>query len=83
VSYINGILRNDWGFCHTVLENLRKSQEAVGRYDLPPEVADNVRTRLMGIAEQIESAPKSTRWKLRARVGTRSKWYEDVDDVHR
>lgn len=83
MSYISGMLRNDWGFCHTALENLRKTQEAVGRYDLPPEVAENVRTRITAIGDQIESAPKSTRWKLRARVGTRSKWYEDVDDVHR
>ncbi|HYM95716.1 MAG TPA: hypothetical protein VET26_00310 [Candidatus Sulfotelmatobacter sp.] len=83
MPYILELLRNDWGFNYTVLDNLKKTQEALGRYDLPAELADQVRTRIAAIAEQIEAAPKSTRWKLRARVGTRSKWYEDVDEVHR
>jgi hypothetical protein len=83
MRYIVDIMRNDWGFTHTVLDNLKKTHEAVGRYDLPEEIAGQVRTTITAMAEQIESAPKTTRWKLRARVGTRSKWYEDVDDVHR
>jgi hypothetical protein len=83
LPYILEILRNDWGFTYTAVENLKKTQEALGRYQLPAEVAENVRTRIAAITGQIEAAPKSTRWKLRARVGTRSKWYEDVDEVHR
>ncbi len=82
-SHILDILRNDWGFTYTVLDNLKKCQEALARYDLPPEVAEQVRTRITPMGEQIASAPKTTRWKLRARVGTRTKWYEDVDEVNR
>jgi hypothetical protein len=83
MRYLLDVLRNDWGFTYTVLDNLKKCQDALGRYPVPPEVAEHVRTRINAMAEQIVSAPKSTRWKLRARVGTRSKWYEDVDDVNR
>jgi len=28
---------------------------------------------------RIEEEPKSTGWKMRARVGTKKKWYTDVD----
>jgi hypothetical protein len=83
MSYVIDTLRNDWGFTYTVLENLRKTGEALGRHQVPPEIAERVRTQIANITEQINAAPKSTRWKLRARVGTRSKWYEDVDEVHR
>jgi hypothetical protein len=31
----------------------------------------------------IEAAPKSMRWKLRARVGPRARWYEDVREIDR
>jgi len=31
----------------------------------------------------IEKKPKTLAWKLRAKVGTKSKWYKDVEDVNR
>ena len=40
-------------------------------------------SRLGQLDEAIEQAPKTQRWKLRARVGSRVKWYEDVEDVNR
>jgi hypothetical protein len=83
VTYVLEVLRNDWGFTYTVLNNLKKCQDALSRYEVPPEDAEQVRAKLDTITREIASAPKSTRWKLRARVGTRSKWYEDVDDVNR
>jgi len=38
---------------------------------------------MRALREKVDSAKKSTRWKLRARVGTRARWYEEVDDVDR
>jgi len=28
----------------------------------------------------IEKEPKSFKWKMRARIGTKKKWYEDVEE---
>jgi hypothetical protein len=42
-----------------------------------------VRARLGKLDDAIEQAPKTQRWKLRARVGSRVKWYEDVEEVSR
>jgi hypothetical protein len=83
MTYLLDVLRNDWGFTYTVLDNLKKCEDALARLEVPPEVAERVGTRITTVAGQIVSAPKSTRWKLRARLGTRTKWYEDVDDVNR
>jgi hypothetical protein len=68
-------LAGDWGFFHTVERNL-------------PRVVDWARDRLGGaqagavaagagrLAAAMEAAPKSMRWKMRARVGEKVTWYE-------
>ncbi|MEX2135611.1 MAG: hypothetical protein WEB29_01445 [Chloroflexota bacterium] len=84
LAYIAGIMAADWGFFHTTLANLAKLGEAVERYSaLSGEVAATVRARARELAEAIEAAPKTTRWRLRARIGTRVPWYEDVEEVDR
>ncbi len=37
--------------------------------------------RMAGIAAAVESEPKSVKWKARARVGERVRWYEEPDEV--
>jgi len=84
VDHVTGIMRKDWGFCRTTQLNLDKIAAALDRYPvLPPEVTSAVRQRTGILADAIESAPKSQKWKLRARVGDRVRWYEQVEDVTR
>ncbi len=35
---------------------------------------------LQGLLQRIEDAPKSKRWKRRAKVGTRKRWYQEVSE---
>ena len=82
LTYIAGIMAADWGFHHTTLANLTKLNDALERYPaLPPDVADTVRARARELAAAIEAVPKTARWRLRARIGTRVPWYEDVEEV--
>jgi hypothetical protein len=84
VERITGTLRNDWGFYYTASENLKKVEDSLDGYsNLPSNIRDTVRIRLHNLAGQIESTPKTMKWKMRARVGTRAKWYEDVEEVKR
>jgi hypothetical protein len=84
VDHVAGIMRKDWGFCHTTQLNLDKIAAALDRYPvLAPEVTGAVRQRVVTLADAIEAAPKSQKWKLRARVGDRVRWYEQVEDVTR
>jgi hypothetical protein len=38
-------------------------------------------TQLAALRATIDAAPKSTRWKLRARVGDRMPWYVEPEEM--
>jgi hypothetical protein len=74
------LLSDDWGFHHTATRNLQRIKEFAATAPLEPEIRDTVERRLDRFATSLEESPKTRRWKLRARVGTRKKWYQDVDE---
>jgi hypothetical protein len=79
---VTKVLGSDWGFTYGARLNLAKLADALETMiALEPRVADRVRARVRGLEAAIEAAPKTTMWRLRARVGTRTSWYEHVDDV--
>jgi hypothetical protein len=83
-GYVAGVMRKDWGFYYTTRANLQQIAGSLdGRTALPADVAGTVRGRVGHLDDAIERAPKTQRWKLRARVGSRVKWYEDVEEVTR
>lgn len=75
------VLAGDWGWWRTVTENLDKvtawSQGAAEFEQGAAPVAD----RVEGLRRQIEAAPKGLRWKARAKVGERARWYELPEEV--
>jgi hypothetical protein len=40
-----------------------------------------VTARLARVLETIESAPKSAKWTLRSKIGTKRIWYTEVGEV--
>ena len=82
-SYIAGILANQWGFYYTVSENLTKLREFTTKYPLADQDKQSVNDRVSKLQEVIEKQPKTLQWKLRARVGTSTKWYNVVEEVQR
>jgi hypothetical protein len=77
------LLGSDWGWWRTVTANLRKLPAlAADRPELHPPMPpyDPVLAcqRLLALAE---SAPKSMKWRLRANVGDRVRWYELPEEV--
>jgi len=83
-KYIAELLSKDWGFHYTVTKNLNALKESLGRYDvLAPEDRSDVQSKIETILGHIEKEPKTTRWKTRARIGTRLKWYREVEEVDR
>jgi hypothetical protein len=87
LARLTAITSNDWGWWRTVTENLTKLSEYLvtdvqpgdldfgraGRFDPAVQIAQ--------LRAAIDEAPKSTRWKLRARVGDRMPWYELPEEV--
>ncbi len=83
-SYVVELLSKDWGFYYTVSLNL----DRVRRYmHSIPELDDDRRAlvgeRIDQLWGKVEAAPKSLKWKLRARVGPARKWYQEVGEGYR
>lgn len=77
-------MRRDWGFYTTASRNLELLSELLDSFELVPEsVRSVVNERIETLVREMAGAPKSLGWRLRARVGTRLQWYEDVDEVRR
>lgn len=84
VKRIVELLSDDWGFYHTVQTNLRRVAEYVEKRPAwPGEVKKAVGTKVEALLGRMEAEPKSFRWKMRAKVGTSKKWYNDVEEVER
>jgi hypothetical protein len=75
-GYVAGLLARDWGFHRTATANLAALRDGPAGNG----AAEAVRTRVDALLAAIEAAPKSVRWRARARVGERMQWWQDVDD---
>lgn len=83
------ITTNDWGWWRTVTGNLDKLarylETELGDEDLDVAGGRPVRFDPVGqvaaLREAIDAAPKSTRWRLRARVGDRVPWYNEPEEL--
>lgn len=84
VGVIVGILSGDWGFWRTFTGNLKLLDDKLAAYTgLQEEDRSVVHGRIHELLERIEAAPKSLRWKARAQVGERVKWYKEVEELER
>ena len=82
VNYIAKLLADDWGFYYTVTTNLKKTRDYASSLTLlSPEDQKMVESRIDALLDKIEREGKSMKWKMRARAGTRVKWYDDAEDV--
>ena len=74
-------LLSDWGFYYTATTNLKKIVDFLPTCNaLTENDRKIIRDRVNGILHYLDEQPKSLGWKLRARVGTKKKWYNDVED---
>jgi hypothetical protein len=78
-EYIAKLLAGDWGFYYTVTTNLERLHGHVADYAAVGEGGSRlVDGRIRELEEAIEEEPKTRKWKLRARIGPRAKWYQEV-----
>jgi len=78
---IGASLLKDWGFYYTATGNLKKIGESLQRYKvLAPEDRQAVRDRIDELLDYLEKEPKGMKWKTRALVGSKVKWYNEVDE---
>lgn len=72
-DYLAAACAGDWGLWRTATMVAGRARDAAQTLGEPGGRAE---ARLRRLLEAVEAAPKSRRWKLRARVGDRVRWYE-------
>jgi len=79
-----GTLCTDWGWWRTVTANLKIVDEWIdSNKELNQEDRRVVHARLVEIQQLIATTPKSIKWKTRAAVGEKVKWYKNVEELSR
>jgi hypothetical protein len=89
VPRILSFTSTDWGWWRTVTGNLDTLDQYLA-VELTPEDLDlnNGReilfqpgAQIAALRSAIDEAPKSTKWRLRAKVGERASWYQDPEEM--
>lgn len=82
--YIATLLSNEWGFYYTVTTNLKRVEDRLAIYpELSTEDQKDVSSKIQTLLKILEEKPKTLAWRLRSRVGAKTKWYKDVEDMNR
>jgi len=78
---------SDWGWWRTVTGNLDKLAQYLtvelrdGDLDVGRAVRFDATAQVAELRGRIDDAPKSTRWRLRARIGERVPWYAEPEEM--
>jgi hypothetical protein len=80
-SQIAALCAADWGLWRTVTGNLGKLRDYAAASLVFAPYLTPLNARIAAISAAIEASPKPLAFRLRARVGDRVKWYNDVDEV--
>jgi hypothetical protein len=80
-SRVAELLAVDWGLWRTSRGSVDYVRGALERLALAQAERDLVRERLDALWECVERQPKSLKFRTRARVGDRTRWYEEPDEV--
>jgi hypothetical protein len=78
-----GVLAADWGWWRTVTGSLAKLPDLLSSQPglAPPYPRFDALTQAKQLQEVAETVPKGLKWKTRARVGDRVRWYELPEEV--
>ncbi len=77
------VVAEDWGWWRTVTMNLDKVQAIVGESGeglVPANAGCDPAAQAGLLAAAARETPKSRRWRMRARVGDRLRWYQEPQE---
>jgi hypothetical protein len=77
-DYVARLASEDWGLYRTLQLNTEKLRHTVDELDVDREL---VGSRLDRLWSTVEDQPKPLKWRLRAQVGDRVRWYELPEEV--
>lgn len=82
VARIASLCAEDWGLWRTASKNLDKLEQ-FGRGHAKLDAAQKARlaAQVDALHRRLDAEPKPLAWRMRARIGERMKWYNDVEEV--
>jgi hypothetical protein len=81
---VGAMVADDWGWWRTVTMNLDKIRDLArgdGSELVPAGAPHDAVEQIGTVRRAADDAPKSLKWKLRAKVGDRKKWYLEPEEV--
>jgi hypothetical protein len=83
VRILRALVGEDWGWWKTITLNLERLRRLLGDGQRPAIAGGRLDpvSQLDRLEAAAEAAPKSRRWKLRAKVGERKRWYEVPEET--
>ena len=83
VDRVIDVCCKDWGFWRTVTRTFDTIEQMAGTAPEAEGHRDTIVSRIAELRDQLASAPKSAKWKMRDKVGDRKIWYELPEDAER
>ena len=82
-DYIARLCSEDWGLEHSLVTNLEKTKAWANRAGLDTAKRTRILTGIDKLVDSIKGHNKSLAWRSRSILGTRLRWYRDVEEVDR
>lgn len=79
-GFVAELCARDWGLWRTCVASLDRLRANLESSPLDPGEARIVSSRLDALRGSIDAAPKSTKWRLRSRVGDKVRWYQQPEE---
>ena len=79
--YVAELLAGDWGLWRTSRQTIETARERLPTSQLGADQRALLDDRLARLWAEVEARPKGLRWRSRAKVGDRTKWYEEPEEI--
>jgi hypothetical protein len=77
---IADLCARDWGLWRTCKGTIERCRADLADLPVQPSDRDLIDARLTKLWDAIEAAPKTSKWRWRAKVGERMRWYEEPEE---
>ncbi len=82
-EFLMRLCSDDWGVYKTITSNLNKVKEYAKSLPFVNEDLYLLNSKIEEITKSIENSEKSLKWKMRARIGEKVRWYELPEEKKR
>jgi len=80
LKYIAELCSKDWGLQKSVMASLDILESFITKHKLVVRDEAAIMKKVKAIREAIAGRPKPLRWKIRAKIGERIPWYNEVEE---